>query len=402
MKMPALAVVGPDHRIIRSTETFRRRYEDAETLCEQPEIDRVLTGRVDVATLNVGDLAVEIEAVTDATGRRQAMVTLPPLDPSPSPEPPVSALRDAAEESPAIVWVKDLEGRYVYANPRYARDFDTSEERLRGNTDAELPETETVDGPRLRYGEDRLKEPLQLEYTVPAVDDRPALAAFRFALRDETGRPIATCGVAAPVAEAEVARDEAVRLMQLERWNRLDPDDVRAELLEQWHVQAAPAQADEFEPATSPEPDAKTSRPNQPTAAPTPAPPPPPTPAARIRQAEGDAQQALAAAARASEEAARWRSELEQARLELDRAQAELHAARAETEAVRRELGAARAQAEALRAPSAAALRLSEELSRALAAECQRGEALERTLASLRTRLTDFDSAFERIQPTPR
>jgi hypothetical protein len=147
------------------------------------------------------------------------------------------------------VWVKDLDGRYLFANQRYARDLKTSEERLRGNTDADLPETETVDGPRLRYAEDGLKEPLQLEYTVPAVDRRPAMAAFRFPLRDETGEPIATCGVAAPTSEAQVARVEAVRLMQLERWNRLDPVEVRAEVLEQWHVQAAPPRDEESEEA---------------------------------------------------------------------------------------------------------------------------------------------------------
>lgn len=253
MKMPALAVVGPDHRIIRSTETFRRWYEDAEALCEQaPEIDQVLTGRADVATVTLGDLSVAVEAVTDASGHRQAMLTLPPLDAAPEAGPPMSALRDAADESPAIVWVKDLDGRYLYANQRYARDLDTSEERLRGNTDADLPETETVDGPRLRYAEDGLKEPLQLEYTVPAIDGRPAIAAFRFPLRDEAGQPIATCGVAAPTNEVQVARDEAVRLMQLERWNRLDPGEVRAELLEQWRVQAAPPRVEEAEPAEAP------------------------------------------------------------------------------------------------------------------------------------------------------
>src|ERR1700745_1683138 len=101
MKMPALAVGGPDHRIIRSTESFRRRYDDAEALCEQsPEIDLVLTGRADVATVNRGTLNVGIEAVTAPAGRRQAMLTLPPDGPSPEPEPPMNALRDAADESP--------------------------------------------------------------------------------------------------------------------------------------------------------------------------------------------------------------------------------------------------------------------------------------------------------------
>ena len=319
MKTPALAVVGPDHRIVRSTETFRRRYEGAEKMCESsPELERVLTGRADAATVSVGELSVGIQAVTDASGRRQAMLTLPPLDPAPAPEPPLVALRDAADDSPAIVWVKDLQGRYLYANPRYAEELGISEERLHGNTDADLLETETVDGPRLRDGEDGTEEPLQLQYTVPAVEGRPALAAFRFALRDNTGRPIGTCGVASRVADAHVARDEAVRLMQLERWNRLDPIDVRTELLEQWHVRAAPPRVGDPEPEEPP-----AIEPAEVVDAERPVPVPEPAGAddleARLRQAEAEAERALATAVRATEQADRWRAELEEMRLELER-----------------------------------------------------------------------------------
>lgn len=241
MKMPALAVVGADHQIIRSTETFRHKCENPAALCESsPELDLVLRGQSDAAVIDLGDFSLAVEAVTDAAGKRSAMLSLTAEDLEADPEAPLAALREAADGSPAIVWVKDLEGRYLYANARYAEDLDTSEDRLVGKTDAELPPVETVDGPRLRYVDDGLKEPLQLEYNVPAFESRPPMVAFRFPLRNGRGQPIATCGVAASSISANVARDEAVRLMQLERWNRLDPHDVRAELLEQWHVQVTP------------------------------------------------------------------------------------------------------------------------------------------------------------------
>ena len=438
MRMPALAVVGADHRIVRSTEAFRRRYKGAQALCEDsPEIDLVLTGAAEHAVVNLGELSVAVEAVTDAAGRRQAMLSLPADERASAPEPPVNALHDAAQESPAMVWVKDLDGRYLYANPRFLSDLETSEDALLGKTDADLPPVETVDGPRLAYAQDGLQEPLQLEYTVPMFEGRPALAVLRFAMRDTSGQPIGTCGVAAPTSEAQLARGEAVRLMQLERWNRLDPVDVRAEVLEQWHVHAAPARPDdvtveaeplealvdpqaegessaepiEREQEESPEPnqvseadrlqsdlqlarkwadradrlqaDLKQSQVELQQAQ------------ARILQVEADSQQSHAAAARAVEEANRLRSELAQSRNELDRAQAEAHAARSEVEVARGELGAARAQTEALRGPSGAALRLSEELDRALTAERERGDELARTLARVRARLKDLESAFE-------
>lgn len=247
--MPVLAVVGADHQIIRSTETFRLKCESSVAMCERSaELDLVLTGQTDNAVLDLGDFRLSIEAVTDAAGKRQAMLSLPAEDVAAEDDAPLAALREAADDSPAIVWAKDLDGRYLYANARYELELEVSEERLLGNTDADLPPVETVDGPRLRYADDGLKEPLQLEYNVPALDSRPPMVAFRFPLRNGRGQPVGTCGVAAPAGKSQIARDEAVRLMQLERWNRLDPVDVRAELLEQWHVQARPGPVEEAEP----------------------------------------------------------------------------------------------------------------------------------------------------------
>ena len=44
--MPALALLGEDGRLERSTEPFRRWYEGKEDLClEAPELKRVLEGQ---------------------------------------------------------------------------------------------------------------------------------------------------------------------------------------------------------------------------------------------------------------------------------------------------------------------------------------------------------------------
>jgi PAS domain-containing protein len=459
MKMPALAVVGPDRRIVRSTETFREHYENAEKMCEKsPELDRVLTGHADVATLIVGDLSVEIEAVTDEAGHRQAMLILPSAQPAPATEAPVSALQAAAEESPALVWVKDLEGRYLFANQRFVGDLRTSQDRLVGKTDRQLRELETVDGPRLRYAEDGLKEPLQLEYTVPAIDRRPALAVFRFPIRDEHDQPVATCGVAAPVADVQVAQDEAVRLMQLERWNRLDPLAARAEVLEQWHVHAATPRVAKFDDADGPisptwdvlaagptaaakasrssgsrigskapawvtkskrtappGPPESISRPTEAAATP-PAPPPIPAsaPAAPSLSETAELLQTnLQLARKWADRAEGLQDEVRQAQARVDQAEAQAEEAeaaavraaeeadrrRAELEQTRDELAAVRAkaeaEAEALRGPSLAAIRLSEQLERAVAADRERSDEFDRMLASLRSGHGEFETAFD-------
>jgi PAS domain-containing protein len=417
MRMPALAVVGSDHRIVRSTEAFRQRYAGAQALCEDsPELDQVLTGRSDNAVVNLGELSVAIEAVTDAAGRRQAMLSLPTEWRAAAPETPVNALRDAAERSPAIVWVKDLDGRYLYANPRFVADFDTAEDTLLGKTDAEIPPEETVDGPRLAYAQDGLEEPLQLEYTVPMFDGRPALTALRFALRDRSGQPIGTCGVAAPISEAAVAREEAVRLMQLERWNRLDPLDVRAEVLEQWHVQAAPVRFEDDdveesldsageagveteaipEPAEREDEDARAARDEprrakrEPQPAPEPAEPKPaPVVAAPIAPAlEPGLTEAVAGPQNgaSASEAARLQSDLQLARKWADRAdqlQADLQQAQA---------GIHEAEAETQHALGAAA-RATEEADRLRANLADARRELERVQAEAHAARAELEAA---------
>lgn len=390
------------------------------------------------------DLSVAIEAVTDAAGERQATLTLPG-DQQEDQDSPLTALREAAADSPALVWVKDLEGRYLYVNERFEQSLETSDERLRGNLDADLPAVETVDGPRLRYIEDGLEEPLQLEYTVPAYESRPAMAAFRFPLRNEAGQPVAICGVAAANSESHVAGDEAVRLMELERWNRRDAQDVRAELLERWDVRAEAAEAAAETPERTEPVEAETAEPD--TAAGAPAPDDASYPRedewvrqlrqaarisaadaisetagalqtdlqlarkwaeradqlqselqqahARLRDAEAEARRAAAAAQLAADEASRYKAELERATEDSERVKTEFEQAGKESQRARAELK--QAGEETLRVGTeleqarAASSRLQDELERAR-------EELEQTREELEREHAEADAARAELE----
>jgi PAS domain S-box-containing protein len=113
-------------------------------------------------------------------------------------------LRERLAESPVIGWLKDMDGRYVYANRRYVEQLGASEDRLLGRTDAELPVREAIDGPRLRDGSPIADEPLQLEYRVPAWEGRPELVVMRFPVRDASGTVVGVCGVAGPISDRSV------------------------------------------------------------------------------------------------------------------------------------------------------------------------------------------------------
>ena len=367
--MPALALLGEDGKLQRSTEPFRRWYEGKEDLCQQaPELKRVLGGEANAAVLRLDGIAVDIAAMADRSGGRHILLTLP-TEELPSLGDAGGALLDGAlDESPALVWLKDLEGRYVRANARFTSLLGTSEDRLIGRTDAELPPTETVDGPRVheRGDDDDVEEPLQLEYVVGPFQGRDALVALRFPVGDRQGVPTLVCGVAAPSSQADVARSEAARLLRVERWSRLDADSVLAELLAEWDLL----------------PDAR-GRAVTPVAAP------------EVATGAGDAEH-QAAVAEARAERATAIAERDSALNTNGQLTDELRAARTRLAELERALQDARedsgpSDAEAMLAGKAA------ELERGLTRERERAQELERSLTTVRERLGD-DAEAARVE----
>ena len=355
--MPALALLGEEGMLEQSTEPFRRWYKDKEELCkESPELRRVLDGQANAAVLKLDGIAVDIAAVSDRGGARHVLLTLP-TDELPSLGDAGGALLDGAlDESPAIVWLKDLDGRYVRVNSRFTTFLDTTEEKLLGRTDAELPPAETVDGPRLQEREGDIEEPLQLEYVVGPYQGRDALVVLRFPVGDAKGVPTLVCGVAAPSSDANVARSEAARLLRIERWSRLDAESVRAEMLAEWGV--LPDARGRSAPTTiSAEPGSGAPDREQQAAV-----------------AEARAERATAVAERDAALSAN-----EELAVELKGAQARL----TELERTIAAGDAERGDAEVALAAQAA------DLERALGRERDRAEELERTLTLVRERLSD-------------
>ncbi|MBV9606747.1 MAG: PAS domain-containing protein [Solirubrobacterales bacterium] len=354
--IPALALLGEDGNLERSTEVFRRWYADNEAACrESPELVRVLEGQANAAVLKLDGVAVDIAAMADRDGGRHVLLTLP-TSALPSLGDAGEALLDGAlDESPALVWLKDLDGRYVRVNARFTGFLGTSEERLLGRTDAELPAAETVDGPRAQEREEGVEEPLQLEYFVGPYQGREGLVVLRFPVSDRQGAPSLVCGVAAPSSEAQVARSEAARLLRVERWSRLDAESVRAELLADWGLL----------------PDAR----GRVAAAPA------------SEQAPGSAEQE-AAVAEARAERATAVAERDAALTANDKLAGDLETTRSRVAELERALETARADSQHGDAEARLAERAAE-LDRALVRERERAEELERTLALVRQRLGD-------------
>lgn len=117
--------------------------------------------------------------------------------------------------SPALIWIKDLEGRYIHVNGQYADVVGVEDREIRGLTDADLSTAHLIETDRAAG--DVVVDGRPRQYTIEARDQRPPWSVWRFAIHDSTGHPAAVCGVAAPLSDAAVAQRECVRLLELDR-----------------------------------------------------------------------------------------------------------------------------------------------------------------------------------------
>jgi PAS domain-containing protein len=240
--VPAVvALLGEGGSVEHATRAFVEWldvHDDALARCST-ELELIAAGQSDSATVQLDVLEAELLAVLDRDGRRMAVLTIPTVRDATEIEPVSRLLDEPLDESPAIVWLKDLDGRYLRVNHRYLEQLDTDPESVYGRTDAELTAAGSMEGMRLEEEGIAGREPLELEYLIGAFEERPAFAALRFAIRDSNGQPTATCSVAAEIADASLARSECERLMRIERWGRLDELAIRQELLDAWGLTLA-------------------------------------------------------------------------------------------------------------------------------------------------------------------
>jgi rsbT co-antagonist protein RsbR len=114
------------------------------------------------------------------------------------------------ENSAAVIFVKDMEGRYITINRRWEELFHVTLAQVRGKTDHELfppqvaKEIRDNDLAVLTTG-----TPIRLEERVPADGKMHVYVSIKFPIRDAAGKITAVCGIATDITdlkEAEEAR----------------------------------------------------------------------------------------------------------------------------------------------------------------------------------------------------
>jgi len=110
------------------------------------------------------------------------------------------------DNSKAVVFVKDMEGRYLLVNNRYAEMFNRNKEWLIGKTDFDLYPASHAEAYRaadlqvLEAG-----EPMEIEEVAPQEDGLHTFISIKCPLYDAAGKPYAVCGIATDITERKIA-----------------------------------------------------------------------------------------------------------------------------------------------------------------------------------------------------
>ena len=123
-------------------------------------------------------------------------------------------LQAVLDNTTAVIYLKDTEGKYLLINRQYELLFHVAKEQAVGKTDADLFPPELADAFRsndLKVLEAR--RPLELEEVAPHDDSLHTYLSLKFPLCDVSGQPYAVCGISTDITERKRTEEALQALM---------------------------------------------------------------------------------------------------------------------------------------------------------------------------------------------
>ncbi|HYO74089.1 MAG TPA: ATP-binding protein [Archangium sp.] len=123
------------------------------------------------------------------------------------------AILDAA---PPVIYVKDLQGRYLLVNKALESFIHRSRAELLGRTDEQIYSPEIAQAFRRNDAEVlRRNAPVEMEEWAPHDDGLHAYHSIKFPLLGTSGQPYALCGISTDITRQKRAEEERERFFQL-------------------------------------------------------------------------------------------------------------------------------------------------------------------------------------------
>jgi PAS domain S-box-containing protein len=162
-------------------------------LHEQRKDGSLVDIEVNTNIITLGGKKVNVSIVRDVTERKLLEDVL---------RNSVDKLQTIIDNTPAVIYAKDLDGRYVLINRRYEELFHISKEAVLGMTDHDLFPADAADA----FGaNDRMVlaqgEAAQFDETVPHDDGLHKYISVKFPLTDANGTAYGVCGISTDITE---------------------------------------------------------------------------------------------------------------------------------------------------------------------------------------------------------
>jgi PAS domain S-box-containing protein len=117
-------------------------------------------------------------------------------------------LQDIVDNTTAVVFVKDLDLRYLLVNREFERRHRVRRNQIHGKTDFDIHPPDVAEA--VRDNDRQVIEagvPLQFAETVPSDGGERVYVSAKFLLRDRTGKPYAVCGIATDITDSKRAEE---------------------------------------------------------------------------------------------------------------------------------------------------------------------------------------------------
>jgi PAS domain S-box-containing protein len=141
--------------------------------------------------------------VRDITGRKRSEEALRESE---------QRLQDIIDNTTSVIFVKDLELRYLLVNREYERRHDVRREQIRGKTDFDIHPHTVAEA--VRANDRRVMEagePIQFEESVPSGGSVRHYVVVKFLLRDHGNEPYAICGIATDITALKRTEELQIR-----------------------------------------------------------------------------------------------------------------------------------------------------------------------------------------------